>query len=656
MKNNLLIALALCLFSINSHHAQSVRFGKINKEDFADKQYEKDPSADAVVLYKKKFTHYVYDDITGWELVTTIHERIRFYNADGFDHATKKVNYYKGNEQESIAVKAYTYNLEDDKIVKTKLDRKSVFNEEVSDKWGAKSFTMPNLKEGSIVEWVISINSPYTTYIDDVICQYDIPIKYLECKVEIPEYFLFNFYPSRYYPLNIKQLRTQKKHLTQSGTVNISENTYLLKQEHIPALVEEPYVNNINNYRAKIKFEIAAYLPRNGVGERYNTSWEEVTKSIYSSARFGGELKKSNHFKEDLQRVLTNSSNQNEQIIHIFEFVKNKMKWDGYHGKYTSSKGIKAAYKESVGNVADINLTLVAMLREAGIKANPILVSTRSHGIPLFPTKKGFNSILAGVEQNGQVILMDASSKYSSPNVLPRKDLNWEGRLIRNDGSSTTVSLYPKNYNFKDVKLNVKLDQDGFLDGLMVTTYNGLNALEYRTATADKKEEDIISSIESKHEAIEIEQFRINNKEKCSKPISEMLKFTQENAADIIGDKIYISPLLFLTVNENPFKLEERLYPVDYAAPWSNQTKISLTIPEGYALESKPEDLSLTLPDQMGDYVLKTEFKNNKIVVTSKTRLNIPVVSSNYYPTLKELYKRAIENQLEKIVLVQQGP
>lgn len=656
MKNKILIAFIICLLSLQTNQAQSVKFGKFQKSDFAGTRYEKDSTADAVVLYKKKHTRYDYDDLTGWKLVTEIHERIRFYNADGFKHATKKISFFTGGEQETVSIKAYTYNIDNEEIVKTKLDKKQIFIEEVSEDWGRKSFTMPNIKEGSIVEWKISISSPYTTYIDDIICQYDIPIKYLNCKVQIPEYFVFNFYPSRYYPLNIRQTRVQENHLTQSGAVQITENAYTLKQEFIPALIEEPYVNNINNYRAKIKFEIAAYNPSNGVGKKFNTSWEKVTTTIYQNSNFGGELKKRNHFKDDLETILAKSSNQNEQINNIFEFVKDKMKWNENYGKYASRQGVKSAYKDGIGNVAEINLTLVAMLQEAGIKANPILVSTRSHGIPLFPTKKGFNSVIVGVEQNGKVILMDASSKYSAPNVLPRKDLNWEGRLVRKDGSSITVNLYPKVYNVKNIKLNAKIDTEGSLDGLMITTYNGLNALEYRNRTSSTKEDDIISSLESLHNNIEIEQFRINNKEKCSKPITEMFKFTQDNAADIIGNKIYISPLLFLTVNENPFKLEERLYPIDYASPWSNQTIISLDIPEGYTLESKPDDLSLTLPDQMGDYVLKTEFKNNKITVSSKTRLNVPVIASVYYSTIKELYKRAIENQLEKIVLVQQGP
>ena len=174
MNKDLLFTLIICLFFVQQKHAQSVKFGKVEKVDFADSYYEKDSSANAVVIYKKRDTHFQYDDMTGWKLVTEIHERIRFYNADGFKHATKKVRFYNGGENESVNIKGYTYNIENENIVKTKLDKKEIFLEKASENWTIKSFTMPNIKDGSIVEWRISISSPYTTYIDDVICQYDI--------------------------------------------------------------------------------------------------------------------------------------------------------------------------------------------------------------------------------------------------------------------------------------------------------------------------------------------------------------------------------------------------------------------------------------------------------------------------------------------------
>lgn len=654
MRKYYVLTFLMAILFHNEMVSQSLKYGKISSSDFKKAHYEKDTSANAVVVLKKRSTRYEYNN--GWELVTEVHERIHLFNKDAFDLATKKVAIYEGDSKELFAVKAYTYNLENGKVEKTKLDKDEIYKEEKNENWSYRSFTMPNLKEGSIIEWKYTINSPYNWSIPDVICQYNVPIENLFCKVQIPEYFVFNHYPSRYFPIDVIKTRTHKNYMTQSGPVSIPEFVYEIKREHIPAMVEEPYVNNINNYRAKVKFEIAAYNPPNGVSKLYNTSWEKVTKTIYESSGFGGQLKKSSHFKSDLESLLAGAPNKNEALLLIFDFVKNKIKWNNYNSKYSSAGGIKEAYKDGIGNVADINLTLTSMLRAAEINANPVLVSTRSHGIPIFPTKRGFNYVIAGVEMNGKVILLDASEKYSQPNILPRRDLNWEGRLVREDGTSRTVSLYPNTYNQKVVKLNAKMDPEGGMGGMMITTYKGLNALEYRSAFNNQKEDDLIAALETQNGNIEIDQIRIKNQEKCSKPISEMIKFTKDDAVDIIGDKIYVSPLLFLTIHENPFKLEDRLYPIDYGSPWKNQTMIQLEVPEGYTVQSKPQDISLSLPDQMGSYVLKTELRNNMIHVTSETRLNVAVIAPNYYKTIKELYKKAIENQLEKIVLIQQGP
>jgi len=654
--------------------AQDVKYGKVSKKELEEKFYPQDTSANAVVLYKKRRTYYEYTGTSGWSLITVVHERIKIYNKDGFENATIKVPIYgRSGKNEMFGVKAYTYNLEGGKVEKTKLSKSDIFDEEITENWTSKNFTMPNLKEGTVIEWKYTITSPYYSNISDVICQYDIPIKYMEFKIKIPEFFVFKFLPSRYYPIKVKQSNVLRKlnYSYRTGkndaytnatttlnheTVDVNEKIFSSVTKNIPALKEEPHVNNINNYRAKINLEMTAYIPKYGSHEYFNNSWKDVTQTIYESSRFGDQLNKKNHFSDDLSPLIADKKLPDEKMMAIFQFVKNKIKWDGTYGKYCSSKGVKNAYKEGIGNVADINLTLIAMLREAGLHANPILVSTRSNGIKLFPTTEGFNYVIAGVEKNGEVVLLDATEKYSLPNVLPLRDLNWEGRLIREHGSSTTVSLYPKKYNTKITKLSTKLERDGMISGTMITSYSNLNALEYRDNYANLDEEEIISKIEAENNAIEVENFRLNNKTKISKPVVEMIKFSSDGQVDVIGDKIYISPLLFLSLNENPFKQEERLYPIDYGSAWKNETAVAIQIPEGFSIESTPEDFSLVLPNNLGTYKMKTEVINNKITVISQTKINSAIIGANHYKILKDLYKQAIDHQLEKIVLVQSKP
>ena len=132
-----------------------------------------------------------------------------------------------------------------------------------------------------------------------------------------------------------------------------------------------------------------------------------------------------------------------------------------------------------------------------------------------------------------------------------------------------------------------------------------------------------------------------------------MVAFSADNLVDIINDKIYLSPMLFLSLRENPFKFDDRSYPIDFGIPWKNQVLVSIKIPEGYSVESKPEDMALGLVSDLGGVIVQTVIENNTINVKYQATINSAVISSKHYKELKELYKLAIAKQQEKIVLSQ---
>ncbi len=660
----------LIIFSSLSH-AQSVKFGKVSKEELQEKFYPLDSSANAAILYKKRRTYYDYNQQTGWTLITKVHERIKIYNKDGNDWATKKINLYdSGSTKEKVSIKASTYNLVGNKIEKTKLKNSDIFNEDINKYWSRSKFTMPNLNEGSVIEWEYAIRSPYIQNIDDMVFQYKIPLKYIDTQVEVPEFFVFKNQSKGYFPVNLKKNTkrsqiniTSKNRSNPSPGTNYSASTSFSQdkieytsnisqciQENIPALIEEPYTNNIDNYTTSLKYELSAYRPKNDIPKFYNTTWDNVTKTIYESSNFGEQLKKSSHFKDDLVAIISSSSSQNEQIIKIFQFVKSKMKWDNFRGKYTD-KGVKKAYKEGVGNAAEINLTLVAMLRGAGIKANPILISTRDNGIPLFPTTQGFNYVIAGVELKNGTLLLDATEKHAPPNVLPLRALNWQGRIVRKDGSSAQINLSPKKYSTKKAYLNVKLNEDAIVTGSCRAMFSELIALDHRNKYNGVNNQDLIGKLEKENQNIEISELKVSNEEDISKALTHTFAFETDNQVEIIGEKMYFSPLLFLTEKENPFKLENRTYPVDFGAPFEEKYTVSIQIPEGYTVESKPENAGYGLPDKMGTFQFATILKGDKLQILASTKMNYPVISPVYYASLKQFYKKMIDKQLEKVVL-----
>src|SRR6056297_2304249 len=584
--------------------ANEIKFGKVSKEEVAAKQHATYPEAEAAILHKKEWVRYNYQSETGWSQIREVHFRIKIYNKEGFDWATLQVPLYvSSSDREDIgSVKGYTFNLENGKVVSQKLKKDGVFIEEVNKYRNKASITMPEVREGSVLDIEYKITSPIYWYIDEFRLQYDIPVDQAEAQLNIPEYFIFKQYSRGTQPISVKQSKENRSlHVT--------------------------------------------YRSSDGSG------WSaKSTHKTGSLDFFGNVLNRENYFDDEVDQLISGLSTDTEKAIAIFQHVKSKMNWDGYTG-VGCSQGVRKAYKEGVGNVAEINLMLTAMFRYAGLDANPVLVSTRSHGIPIFPTRNGFNYVVAGLQTQNDFVLFDATDKNALPDVLPMRALNWFGRLIRDDGSSSQVNLMPKTKSLDAIMMVVDLNEDGSIKGKYRQQYTANNAFVFRNNYTSGSEDSYLDELEKKYVDLEISNFDLKNAKDLYKPVVQSYEFEKEVGYENIGGKIYLSPLFHLTTRENPFKMEKREYPIDYGYPWQDKYIISINIPEGYEVESIPEPIAVALPENLGQFRFNISATHNVISASVETALNSPIIPANYYADLKEFYRHIIEKESEKIIL-----
>jgi len=654
-------------------YSQNYKFGKVSKEEVNEKVYPLDASANAAYLYQFKKIRYDYNSDNGFVINTDVHVRIKIYTKEGFDNATRKISFYKPDGKTSeriIGVKGYTFNVEGGKIKKEKLSSKNVFTEKKNKFYSVKKITMPSVKVGSVIDFKYTLVSPFPRFIDDLRFQYHIPVKKLNYSVEIPEYYIFNKRTRGYHPIQVvesnknRSLTTSSKNRSgymepgkhvntkyTSSKLDFRTNISTYNEENIPALKDnEPHVSNIDNYRTAVAFEISGTRFPNSGYKNFSNTWKDVSKRIYKSSNFGSELDKSSFFVDDLPGIISGSKNDLEKAIKIFNHVKSKVKWNGYYNKYTD-QGIRKAYKKGTGNVADINLLLTTMLRKANINANPVLVSTRANGIPIFPTIKGFNYVIVSVQLEKGKILLDATEKYSTPNVLPLRVLNWRGREVKENHESDWVSLMPKSHTIEDNNISVTIDGELTVSGVVRTKLTNLLAIKYRKKKNPLKEEVIRADIEEENN-LEIESFKVSNKKDITKPLVQMYKFSSEDLMEEINGKLYVYPLLFLTTTKNIFKLDNRKFPVDFGSPIKEKTTVNMKIPDGYKIESIPKSIAIGLRDNVGVFKFQVIAAGSKIRIVSVLQFNTGVISPEYYQELKMFYAKLIEKQTEKIVLI----
>jgi hypothetical protein len=663
MKN--ILILALIILGIQSNYSQKHELGTVTIDELKEKFHPKDSSTVAAVLFEKGKTYFEYSQNEGFVLITVVEVKIKIYKKEGYDFANKSVRFYVGGvSKENVSFsKAVTYNLNNNQIEKTKLKSEGEFSENINKFWSRKKITMPNVKEGSIIEYKYEIKSPYISTFPEWSFQQSIPVNYSEYQTLVPEYYVYNVYRkgslqpveiknsiSKSVAISEKVLNINKGYSRENSTFNYSEQQIIYKLENIPALKEEAFVNNIDNYKTSVYHELSQKRLPQAVAEFYSASWEDVAKKIYEDDNFGFQLNKENYFEEDLKIVVKDIENRDEKITAVLNYVQNRMNWNKFNS-YSCDAGVKKAYQDKTGNSAEINLMLIAMLRHIGLDANPVLVSTRANGISIFPSRSAFNFVIASVTTDSGIVLLDATSKISSPNILPLYDLNWFGRMIRKDGTSELVDLMPKLVSDDIVNMLVSIDADGQVSGKVREQYFDYAALNYRDRYLGISKDTYLDNIEKRHEGLEVSDFELTNDKIINEPIIEKYSIKSNNQTEKIGEKIYFEPLLHFTQSENPFKQETREYPIDFAFPFKDKYMVNITIPEGYQVESLPKSASFAMANNYGSFNMSTSNTDSQIQVVVNFTINASIIPSEDYDTLKEFFKIVIDKQNEKVIL-----
>ncbi|WP_284652873.1 DUF3857 domain-containing protein [Flavobacterium terrisoli] len=635
------LLLFLPLLFITQNYAQNYQLGKVTIEELKEKNCPIDTSAVAAYLFKDEFITYESDG----SFVSETRVKLKIYKKEGYRYANISEVFYKLSKEPDFKDVAI-YNLVNGEVKKSKLGREGEFKEEVNKEVSIKKITLPDVKEGSIIEYRILDYTRSAFNLVNFYFQEAIPIRNIKLTVEYPTRLSYNKSMSG---RNLDPV-VKKERVNDTYNVRYLKNKDVYELVDAPALKDEGFVNNINNYRFKVRYELAAVMTSKGYPERITTDWETIAKKIYESDGFGAELLKKDYFEKELEVALTDKNTREERINAVLAFVKNNVKWNEGHGIFCD-KGVKEAFKSKNGNVADINLMLTAMLRHIGLEANPILITTRSQVLNPNPSLTSHNYVICGVEIENDVILLDATSKYSLPDILPLRDLNWFGRIIRSNGSTAGFDIMPKNNSQEIINIIGSINTEGEVTGKVRDKYIDYNAFLYREAYNKITKEDYVASLEKRHEGLELSDFEVKNSEDLSQPVIEEYSFVTTNEVEVIGNKMYFSPMLFFAKKENPFKQEKREYPIDFVYPKQDKFNISITIPEGYAIETLPESKAVAMPDNLASFKYNISMNENKIQLQCIFDINQAMIGSEYYEVLKNLYKEIVNKHTEKVVL-----
>jgi hypothetical protein len=623
MKSFILFPLVAVLLIFELHAQKApIKFGIVDKDLLEMKYYDRDSSAPAVIVCNYGRCE-VLEIGNSLRLQFTRIMRIKIFKKEGYYLADQS---FRVNA--NVIFKGITYNLENGEIVKTKLKSESIFKERIYDGVVVARVALPNVKEGSVID--IELTSPGVPYTWEF--QDRIPMMYSELVMVPSTYFYFrrNF--------------TGYERLDES-----TESRWVAT--NVPAFKPEPYLNDASNYITKFEINLESVLLP-GYFEALATSWEVIGKQLMEHYYFGIPIG-SGFYLNSLADKLKASGSTGEDLVRLAVEAVKKVKWNESSNVFTSNPTLGTTFKEEIGNSADINLILLQLLNKLGFNAEPVVLSTRDNGIilPYFTNREKLNYVIAMAQVGTKTMLLDATEKYLPYYLLPLRCLNGNGIKILDDKIEWVeikASHKDREVSYYDLKLNNDLS----LEGKIINTYSDYGAFDFRKKyTGYNSQQEYIDDFQKTRPGLFIREYQLNNFDSLMLPVREEYSIAADNQLTEADDEIFLFPLLYDQMKENPFKAEERKYPVDYGMPLERSIVVKYVIPEGFSVVKIPSNQIRKTADNGANFVYSVTSMNNTVQVSYKLSITKTMFLPDEYPILRELYNLVIKAHAEPIVL-----
>ena len=647
----------LFLFLFASFHSFSQlertdKFGEPSAQDFELKILEDEPDAPGAILYESA-NFYAIPNIkrNTVRLIKEIHRKIKVFDAKNFDYATVEIPYHNGNEYYGEEVKdfqAVTHN----GSVQSYIPHNAFYKTQKSGVGNVLTFTFPNVQNGSILEYSYTVVSPYFFDLDGWEFQHGLPTLYSKLKTELPAYFRYNRILYGDKKLTIEEAMIRKKgFLLPSNSEHVDTELNLYVMTNIPSFEEESYMLSKKNYISRIVYEPLAFKAFYGYDQVFTRNWKDVDNRFEDRNDFGEQLNKKIYFRKQLPKNILKINDDLERAKAVYTFIQNNYTWNKRY--FNFGINVKDAFKEKLGSVSAINLSLVNALEAAKLTAKSVILSTRNNGLPteLYPVLSNFDYVLAVLEINNEKILLDATDKQAPFGIIPFRALNVKGRVMDFKRGSYWMPIEPFKQNIEYVNAQITVEGNGNFRGKVSQTSLGYIALSKRNTIENKTWVQYKKHQEKTDAGKEVNNYLVEDLEVIDKPLKENFEIALE--PEVVDDKVILNPFFHkLYISENPFKMKSRSYPMDFGFPFTNTYLTSIDLGDVYEIHMLPKSRSIKLPNEDGECSITYEFNGQKIDVRFTMKLNAYHYPSDAYESLKEFFGSMINMVNEEAIVL----
>src|SRR5699024_929617 len=210
--------------------------------------------------------------------VMNYHIRVKVYD-DSVKNASVvgSAYYFKDNIEQVTNIQGATYQ---SPTQKTPLSPEDIRTINVNARYNVKEFTMPNVQDGSVIEYSYEIRRRYIEELPAFYLSHQVPTALAKVSIIYPRYLRYKAVVENYdgrvrHSVTKTDTSRVPKIFTQPQPEPIIKESW--EATHIPAIQKESYISSLDDYRGQIKFQLSGFgIPR----QPLENSWDFVVAEI----------------------------------------------------------------------------------------------------------------------------------------------------------------------------------------------------------------------------------------------------------------------------------------------------------------------------------------------------------------------------------------
>lgn len=573
----ILIFLSLFVLSCSATNSniRSITAGDVNAYLKLAPRAEEYPNAGADILYTYSYTEFFNDGTS----VTRNIERIKIFNERGRHLASKTISYREGYQQakiffaNTIKPNGQVIPVDKNEIHDSSLYAGYDFYTDIKQ----KSFTMPAVEDGCIIEYAYEIKNLKPV----------LPFDFFAT------FFCQNFYPMEedimeiVLPANIElKYKKFKTTLTPQIISDDNKRRYIFTNTKQKEIIPESRMPSLYDRNTFPQLSIWTM-----------SRWDTI--SIWYIKLVKEQMKSDSELTNFTKQLITGKKNDEEKINEIFNFVSQNIRYVAVlPGPHTHKPHpAHEIFQKRYGDCKDKTILLLTMLKIAGIEGLPVLVPAYGEYFDeSIPSLNAFNHVIAFVPSGDKYFWLDATNETATYNSVPFfRPTNVF--IINTDGSYKFIKT-PDLDNTKDssyTEIKYKIDKEGDADLDCTYTYSGKAAESIRYFYKYSPPEQRRKFFEGR--GITVKELNLSNFTDVQEPFVIKLKGSMKNLAQKLDENLMVlSNIIQLDSYRDITAANERKYPIVVRSSYHSKENYSYVFPTGFKIKKMPPAFSSRKP------------------------------------------------------------